>query len=134
MLTIVISSNYSNKPLQNAGCGVRTHAHLSAGDLKSPPLTTRANQLLIIYICICNILLLLFQLPSLSYHYTHPHTSSKTSFLISVFVDILALISRSMANRHEMQTPLQGYFDISFLLHICPRVRESISHNLLTLL
>ena len=33
-----------------AGCGVRTHAHLSAGDLKSPPLTTRANQPCIISI------------------------------------------------------------------------------------
>ena len=31
--------------IEYAGCGVRTHAHLSAGDLKSPPLTTRANQL-----------------------------------------------------------------------------------------
>ena len=28
-----------------AGCGVRTHAHLCAEDLKSSPLTTRANQL-----------------------------------------------------------------------------------------
>ena len=28
-----------------AGCGVRTHAHLCAEDLKSSPLTSRANQL-----------------------------------------------------------------------------------------
>lgn len=29
-----------------AGCGVRTHAHLCAEDLKSSPLTSRANQLM----------------------------------------------------------------------------------------
>lgn len=29
-----------------AGCGVRTHAHLCAEDLKSSPLTSRANQLI----------------------------------------------------------------------------------------
>jgi hypothetical protein len=33
--------------LEVAGYGVRTHAHLCAEDLKSSPLTTRANQLLI---------------------------------------------------------------------------------------
>ena len=31
----------------NAGCGVRTHAHLCAEDLKSSPLTSRANQLVV---------------------------------------------------------------------------------------
>lgn len=34
--------------LKGAGCGVRTHAHLCAEDLKSSPLTSRANQLAII--------------------------------------------------------------------------------------
>ena len=32
---------------KNAGCGVRTHAHLCAEDLKSSPLTSRANQLVV---------------------------------------------------------------------------------------
>ncbi|KAE8647839.1 hypothetical protein Csa_000521 [Cucumis sativus] len=31
---------------KNAGYGVRTHAHLCAEDLKSSPLTSRANQLM----------------------------------------------------------------------------------------
>ena len=34
------------KEKQIAGYGVRTHAHLCAEDLKSSPLTSRANQLL----------------------------------------------------------------------------------------
>ena len=41
---IIIYNEKTENVQKNAGCGVRTHAHLSAEDLKSSPLTTRANQ------------------------------------------------------------------------------------------
>ena len=36
---------YTLTKTKDAGCGVRTHAHLCAEELKSSPLTTRANLL-----------------------------------------------------------------------------------------
>ena len=36
------------KIIEVAGCGVRTHAHFCTEDLKSSPLTTRANLLVLI--------------------------------------------------------------------------------------